>query len=188
MKTDQLTNSCEELKSLFLQGIESLKKAGDKLVEMLEAGADLPSIADNTGLPADVLAQLERIGRNQLNPSLLLANYPAAVALQRLSVSEQNRLLSEPVEVLLLKGGDTHTLRVEAKNMTREQVTQVFAKGHVRALPEQRAWLASRTAVASEVKVSPPPYTVTRKKTVIFNVAVEMTAKELLGIAQTLQS
>lgn len=187
MKTDQLTNGCEELKSLFLQGIESLKKAGDKLVEMLEAGADLPSIADNTGLPADVLAQLERIGRNQLNPSLLLANYPAAVALQRLSVSEQNRLLANPVEVLLLKNGVADTLLVEAKNMTREQVTQVFAKGHVRALPEQRAWLESRATVTPEVKVSTPPYTITRKRTVIFNIAVEMTAKELIRIAQTLQ-
>lgn len=188
MKKDQLTNSCEELKSLFLQGIESLKKAGDKLVDMLEAGGALPDIAENTGLPADVLAQLERIGRNQLNPSLLLANYPAAVALQRLSVSEQNRLLSAPAEVLILKNGVADTLLVEAKNMTREQVTQVFAKGHVRALPEQRAWLESRKAVMPAVQVSAPPYTVTGKKTVIFNVAVEMTAEELIRIAQTLQS
>jgi hypothetical protein len=187
MKTDTLTNGCEELKSLFLQGIESLKKAGDKLLEMLEAGGSLPDIAENSGIPADVLAQLERIGRNQLNPSLLLANYPAAVALQRLSVSEQNRLLASPAEVLILKNGAADTLLVDVKNMTREQVTQVFAKGHVRALPEQRAWLESRAAVTPEVKVSTPPYTITRKKTVIFNIAVEMTAKELIRIAQTLQ-
>lgn len=187
MKNDTLTTNCNELKSLVAQGIESLKLAGAKLVQMLSSGEHLPDIAEQSGIPADVLAQLERIGRNQLNPALLLADYPAVVAIQRLSVSEQDRLLSVPVEVMVIKDGKADTLMIAAKNMTREQVTQVFAKGHVRELPEQRAWLESRAIKAPGAKVIDAPYTVTRRRTVIFKVGVEMGAKELLRIAQALQ-
>lgn len=187
MKNDTLTIHCNELKNLVTQGIESLKRAGAKLVQMLTNGERLPDIAEQSGIPADVLAQLERIGRNQLNPALLLADYPAVVAIQRLSVSEQDRLLSVPVEVMVIKDGKADTLMVAAKNMTREQVTQVFAKGHVRELPEQRAWLESRAIKTPEAKVIDAPYTVTRRRTVIFKVGVEMGAKELLRIAQALQ-
>lgn len=182
-----LETGCNEIKSLFYQGISSFKKAGETLVKMLEAGQHLPEISAASGIPADVLAQIERIGRGQLNPELLLADYPAVPSIMRLSASEQSRLLVEMIEVMVIKDGKADTLLVNAKNLTREQVFQVFAKGHVRTLAEQRAWLESRSLKAPEAKVIDAPYTITRRHTVIFNMGVEMTAKELLRIAQALQ-
>ena len=182
-----LNVSCLNLKSLVKSGVDSLSAAGMLLVEMLDSKVSLPEISEQSGIPMDVLGQLERIGRRQLNPHLLLATYPAVQAIQRLSVSEQDRLLENPVEVLILKNGEIDHLMISAKDMTREHVAQVFARSHVRSLTEQRAWLQTREEKSAPPKLQQVPYTITRRHTVVFNACVEMTAKELLRIAQALQ-
>jgi hypothetical protein len=183
----EITKTCLNLKCLVGQGIDALTAAGRLLLEMLDGGASFPDISEQSGIPMDVLGQLERIGRHQLNPHLLLATYPAVQAIQRLSLSEQDRLLSEPVAVMVMKDGHPDTLMIAAKNMTREQVGQVFAKGHVRTLAEQRAWLETRGQKSIPPKLQDVPYTITRRHTVVFNACVELTAKELFRIAQALQ-
>jgi len=185
--TVETTRDGLKLQRLFSEGIDSLKAAGALVVELLTSGQRLPDISAASGIAVDVLGQLERIGRHQMNASLLLANYPAVPALQRLSMSEQDRLLNQPVEVLILKDGGTDTLLVEAKNLTREQVSQVFAGGSVRDLAQQRAWLESRAQKLVPPQMSELPYTITRRHTVVFKACVEMTAKELIRIAQALQ-
>ncbi len=176
-----------ELQQAIYTGVEAWKKAGQLLVEMIENdGLALADIAEKTELPLDVLSQLEKIGRNQLLPQLLLAEYPAARKLERLPMSEQSRLMIEPVEVMLLKDGDPDTLLVPIRHLTGAQVRQVFASNHVRTLAEQRQWIESQRPVSEPVKVA-VPYMLTRRGSVIFNQACELTAKEMLRIVAQIQ-
>ena len=176
-----------ELQQAIYTGVEAWKKAGQLLVEMIENdGLALADIAEKTELPLDVLSQLEKIGRNHLLPQLLLAEYPAARKLERLPMSEQSRLMIEPVEVMLLKDGDPDTLLVPIRHLTGAQVRQVFASNHVRTLAEQRQWIESQRPVSEPVKVA-VPYMLTRRGSVIFNQACELTAKEMLRIVAQIQ-
>jgi hypothetical protein len=188
MKTTTLSKMDSKLAALrkaVTEGILAYLKAGELLVEILDEGYNLQDIAEKSEMPVDVLAQLERIGRKQLCPQLLLAEYPAARRLERLPFSEQERLMNGPVEVLILRDGTTDTLQVNVQHLTPQQVRQVFAASHVRSLAEQRQWIESQRPPAEPVKVD-VPYVLTRKNTIIFNQACEMTAKELLRIASQL--
>lgn len=186
--TIQTTHSrIEALQQAIYTGVEAWKKAGTLLVEIIEQdGLPLAQIAEQADLPLDVLAQLEKIGRNQLVPQLLLAEYPAARKLERLPMSEQERLMIEPVEVLVMKEGKPDTLRVPVRHLNGAQVRQVFASNHVRTLSEQRQWIEGQQPQQVAVKVD-VPYVITRKGSVIFNQACELSAKELLRIAAQLQ-
>lgn len=177
----------EQLQHAIFTGIESWRHAGALLVSILEEdGLSLAMISERSDLPLDVLAQLEKIGRNQLVPQLLLAEYPAARKLERLPMSEQERLMIEPVEVMIMKDGKPDTLHVAVRHLTGSQVRQVFAANHVRTLAEQRQWIESQKPEQQTVKVE-SPYIITRKGSVIFSQGCEMTAKELLRIAAQLQ-
>lgn len=176
-----------ELQQAIFTGVEAWKKAGELLVGIIEKdGLALWEISEKADVPLDVLAQLEKIGRNQLVPQLLLAEYPAARKMGQLPMSEQERLMLEPVEVMVMKEGQPDTLRVPVRHLTGAQVRQVFASNHVRTLSEQRQWIESQRPVSELVKVD-VPYVLTRKGSVIFHQGCEMTAKELLRIAAQLQ-
>lgn len=179
-------NTVEELKAAIQQGLEAWRRAGEIVVQMVEDGQSIPEIATAAGVPVDVLAQLERIGRRQLLPELLVADYPAARALERLPLSEQERLMREPVEVMVMKDGGPDTILMDVRSMRPQLVRQVFARGHVRPLNEQRSWLQSMETHSAPVQAM-EPYQITRKHTVVFRQGVEMTAKELLRIAAQLQ-
>lgn len=188
MTIQQAQGRIAELQQAIFTGVEAWKKAGQLLVEIIENdGLALADIAEQADLPIDVLSQLEKIGRNQLVPQLLLAEYPAARKLERLPMSEQERLMLEPVEVMVMKDGAPDTLCVPVRHLSGTQVRQVFASNHVRGLSEQRQWIESQRPQAGEPVKMSVPYTLTRKGSVIFNQGCEMTAKELLRIAAQLQ-
>lgn len=178
----------EQLQQAIFTGIESWRHAGELLVSILEEdGLSLAMISERSDLPLDVLSQLEKIGRKQLVPQLLLAEYPAARRLERLPMSEQERLMHDSVEVLVLRDGKADTLHVTVRDLTGSQVKQVFASNHIRTLAEQRQWLESQRQGHEPVKVD-LPYVITRKGSVIFHANCEITAKELLRIATQLQN
>jgi hypothetical protein len=189
MKTTELINTSAklaEMKQAITAGVQAWIKAGELLVEILDEGFNLQTIADEVQVPVDALAQLEKIGRGQLCPQLLLADYPAARRMERLPMSEQERLMNGPVEVLVMRDGHADTLQVNVQHLTSQQVKQVFATNHVRSLAEQRQWVESQRPASEPVKVD-VPYVLTRKSTVIFHQGCEMSAKELLRIAAQLQ-
>ena len=185
-----LRDRLDHLKSLISAGLNSFTAAGEVVRDLVDSHAcTLQTIHDHTGIPLDVLAQFERIGRGHLHPQLLIATYPAATALQRLPASVRDALLTEPTELLTLKDGQTDILLVHARNLTRDQVRQVFARNHVRSIDEQRAWLESeRTAREQTVTRIDIPYAINHKRgCVTFRADVEVTEKELLRILTQLQ-
>ena len=176
-----LTKQTSELSELIASGIECWVKAGKILVEMLDSGeTNLADVSEKTGLTPGVLSRFEQLGRNQLVPELLIANYPASKYIQKLPYSEQKRLIDDSIEVLASDQGDK--LNVMPKNLTTSQCKQVFTSNSVRDLGGQRAWVESRKQKKSEsVTITEMPYHISGSK-VFFDQGCTMKASQLISI------
>jgi hypothetical protein len=189
MKTELLVNSASvitKLKNAIQDGIDAWKQAGEALVELIDDhGMSLESICDFIGSPVvtiNVLSQFERIGRNQVLPALLVADYPSAKLIQKLPISEQKRVSQGGVEVMVLRSGKADTLIVQAQDLTKDQCKQVFGNDSIRTLSAQRAWLESQAAEAQAAqmaaKASQVPWVIRNGK-VIFRDSCELSRHDL---------
>ena len=134
----------KRIAELITQGIEAWLEAGKILVGMLDEGYTLDRIAENAGISKDILTRFEAIGRNNLYPKLLASTSPGARALIGCGFSEQKQFCHEPIEILIVREGVQDTLKVDLDALTNDQCKQVFGRGHVRSLAEQRAYLESK--------------------------------------------
>jgi len=89
------------------------------------------------GINPELIDRLERLGRKQLSSRLVFATSPGGVKLGQCLLSEQDLLLDAGVEVLTASN-DTRVIPVH--ELTPAQARQVFARGKVRSLAEQRSW------------------------------------------------
>lgn len=178
----------QQLRECLTRGRDAFAQAGEMVVAAIEEGGlSLDALHDLTEIPMDVLAQLERIGRKQLNPQLLLSDFPASRTMMRLPLSEQDRLMKEPVEVFVIKDGNPDKMSLPVAVLTPPQVKQVFARNYVRPLAEQRAWIDAQVAPAAKATTKRDvPYEITRRHTVIIG-GNEFTVAELLRIAAMAQ-
>jgi hypothetical protein len=109
---------------------------------------------DLSDLRLGIFQHIRRMAYGQVLPELVV-NYQSSPALLRkitmLPIPDQQRILdNRPVPVAVLdKGDNTHVL-IAPKNLSKEQIRQVFDNDHIRDLPEQFAYLRSNT-------VKPPP-------------------------------
>lgn len=193
MANHQITQTLlDSLKSAIQEGINAWERAGAAVLQLIGEGMTLEQIAEaanNEFVTANVLAQFERIGRKQVLPQLLVANFPASRYLQRLPMSEQQRLLDGSIELLLEReNGTTDTLRVDTRYMTKEQCKQAFDKGAVRPLGAQRAWLESdkRERLSAKSVKTEALWRIHNGK-VIFATGCEMNRQELAIILAQMQ-
>jgi hypothetical protein len=180
-------NLVSELVSLIARGIECWQKAGEIVVRMIdEQHYTIEQIADSSEfLTEDIVSRFEQLGRKQLSPGLLIADYPAAKHLVKLTFSEQERLLNGSVD-LLLEGGDT--LSVATKNLTPYQCRQVFDRKYIRTLSAQRAWMESEKARASSAPIPEMeyPYTIRAGK-ILIPQACQLTRRDLKRMLNELE-
>ncbi len=134
----------KRIAELIVRGIEAWIEAGQVLVETLDQGVTLEQVSDASGLSKDILAQFEQIGRGVIYPRLLTSKSPGARALLRCGRSEQEQYCSEPLQLMVLRGEQQDILRVPLDSLTPEQCKQLFVRGHIRDLGEQRACLESQ--------------------------------------------
>jgi hypothetical protein len=185
---DKLTQKALDAKitefvSLWQKGVDAWIKAGEILVEMVEADPHTYDyIAQKYPLMnAGVLAKFEQIGRKILHPQLLLTASPGFAKLRRLPFSLQERYLDEPIPIVVQTDDGTDVLLVQAKNMTKDQADQVFTSGRVRTEGEQKAWLMDmRSKMAKPCNKVDRIWTVKGGKAIING--VEFTRKEIVGI------
>lgn len=154
MSTDIATIKINELNAAITQGLAAWKKAGDLVVEILDSGKtrqELVTALNSELVTEDVICQFERIGRKQLLPELLVADYPAARHIMGLPFSDQHNLKTIPIDVVVVsggKGGDV--LKVQAASLSKDQCRQVFNQTEtgkqIRNPAQQRAWIESEKA------------------------------------------
>lgn len=86
-----------------------------------------------------VIHALERLGRNQVHPQLVFATTPGGQRLAKLTLGEQVRILADGVEILEGDGEDIRLIHVH--ELSAAQAAQVFSRGIVRSLAQQRTWI-----------------------------------------------
>lgn len=146
MQLEQQNPLVGEIVALITRGIECWSKAGEIVVKLIdEYRMTIPEIAGNSEfLTEDIVARFEQLGRKQILPQLLVADYPAARHVIKLPYSEQSRAVDSGVELLVMDGEGHSTLKVAIENLTSLQCKQVFAKDAIRSLPAQRAYIESQ--------------------------------------------
>lgn len=171
----------EQFTSLIQQGIDAWTQAGKLLVEMLakDPNAKQSIMEYCPDITEEILSRFEAIGRGQLHPKTLLNNSPGMRRLRMLPYSDQQRFLTEPVEVLVQRESGVDTLKVSVKDLTPRQAQQVISPNGVRSLSAQRAWIESRKSHSAPSAKT--PYQIRGGK-VIFRADCEMNARELAQI------
>lgn len=180
-----------EFVALVTQGIECWNKAGEIVVRLLdEHNMTIADIAETSELlTEDIVTRFEQLGRKQLIPCLLVADYPAARHLVRLPYSEQKRAVETSVDLLVCEGKETSVLKVSVENLTPTQCRQVFDGDQVRSIGAQRAWLEDRRATQEirDVLSSPGALYQVRGKRVVFKRPCELSAGQLAQIISEIE-
>lgn len=139
------------------------------------------------GLSKRFLAQLEQVGRGQIDARIMSDQCPYYQRLVRMPLSEQRRAVDGPLE-LLVRDGDT--LLVRTAQLMPSQAKQLFAQDHIRSLAEQRAWLEAqevqRAAKASVVHTH-NSVEIDKKRRCIFVAGVRLTRQDLLGYLRQIE-
>jgi hypothetical protein len=180
-----------EFVALVTQGIECWNKAGEIVVRLLdEHNMTIADIAETSELlTEDIVTRFEQLGRKQLIPCLLVADYPAARHLVRLPYSEQKRAVETSVDLLVCEGKETSVLKVSVENLTPTQCRQVFDGDQVRSIGAQRAWLEDRRATQEirDVLSSPGALYQVRGRKVVFKRPCELSAGQLAQIISEIE-
>ncbi len=186
MQIENKNRKITEFVALVTQGIECWNKAGEIVVQLLdEQELTISEIAQTSEfLTEDIVTRFEQLGRKQLVPSLLVADYPAAKHLVRLPYSEQKRVVETSVDLLVCNGKETSVLKVSAENLTPAQCRQVFDGDQVRSTGAQRAWLEDKRSSQEirDVLSSPGALYQVRGKRVVFRRPCELSAGQLAQI------
>lgn len=184
MKDSPLSNESERI---LLEFEEAYRNFGRDLNEL---GRRLVEIADN--VPNGLVRLRERlpylspyaintilkIGRGAILDSLALSESPGVAALRKCDIADQKRYVSETVQVLIRENGTTTHLCVSVFDLTKPQADQVFGRGLIRSLEQQRQWLESRAPKIKNVAID-QPYSVRRGK-IVFHSPCELTLHQLM--------
>ena len=185
-------NDLERLQQCLHSGMAAWVEAGEIVVRILEDDKDgihvltqaLPELSE------DIFYTLERLGKRQLHPRLLVTDNPGMKRLQSLSYAQQCRLLEEPVDVLIKNKDRIDTLKVRVENLTPAQCRQVFAPHSLRDLASQRAYLEAeerkvRLEIEGLVQADPCPYRIVGQK-IIFRRDCVLTNREIKQLLELL--
>jgi hypothetical protein len=125
---------------------DALRTCMGLTVESIKAAAMIVAVMDRKQfkldfVPANYLTGLRRVYQRTLLPETLIhCAGMLRVAVGGLSLDEQQRLMREhQVEVVVRDGTDT--MMIDIAHLQLKQIRQVFAPGHIRTVPEQKAWL-----------------------------------------------
>ena len=174
----------KQIASLIQQGIDAWEKAGAALVHLIDSGTSIEAIYDQLSgtVPIGVLESFERIGRRQVVPSLLIADYPAASHLMKLSIDQQESLLSNGCSLLILNETGPNILKCSVRDLTGDQCRQLFNGNGVRSAGQQRTWIETnrekKATAKLATKAAEEPYILRRGK-VLFNKGCELTRQQL---------
>lgn len=178
----------KEFMQAILRGVEAWKQAGEILVEMLREDPDAKEkiVRMHPEISLGVLSTLEKVGRGEITPRLLVADCPGYVAARRLPLSDQERCLEEDkLDLVVLHEGRVDVLKVDPRSLTKEQARQVFASDHIRDQGEQRAWMEAQQQRKKE-KAFKRGYTI-KDGEVVFQRHARLTAHEIAHLLEELQ-
>lgn len=133
----------EEFKKSWHSGMESLLKACQIYVKAIDEDVSAKERFKDA-LPkinAGSWALIENVGRGYTYHALLFDTSSSSDKIIKLPFSEQQKAYECGVEILTDKGD---ILKVKTEDLTPILQKQVFAKGHIRDIPAQKAYIESK--------------------------------------------
>lgn len=149
MKTEQITKSktesvnelINEFSKQLAAGMLNVERACRTLAEAYDIDA---GYAENCvkalGIPSPSVKSMLAVGRGKLMPQLLTGSTPGERALAHCDVAIQKLYLDEPVPVMAPTNFAEHRL-IRVSELTADQARQVFDRGTLRTLAQQRSYL-----------------------------------------------
>ncbi len=184
MKKEE-TGKLDDISGLILKGLECWVEAGEIIADFLDNNpSGMSEITKASGLDETIIRRFYSIGRHELHPMILCSTSLGVQKLARCPYNEQERYLEEPISVQI-SGGDK--LNVGVKNLTKEQVKQVFSRDHVRTAPEQKAWMEAEqrktelAAITKSAEAETMGYVI-HGRNVVFRKGMRLTVGEMRNI------
>jgi hypothetical protein len=155
---------------LVFKGIECWIEAGQFVATKIDEN---PNFVDEVcrefpQLSPEYVIRFEQVGRKKLHPQLILSSAPGARRLISLPYSLQEKHITEPVDVVIKTDAGWETLKIDIRNLTKDQADQVFERDSIRSEAAQRAFIEDRAAK----RVAPStnadlPYRIVKNKLVV---------------------
>ena len=187
---DQHDQLIKEFASLYQQGIQAWTRAGEIIVQLVDSDPHAFDwiIAEYPDFNPTILSRFEKIGRKLVHPKLFLSSAPGTKKLQNLPYSVQEKLLDEPVPLIVETDNGVDVLLVKVKDMSKDQADQCFAADHVRTEAEQRAWIIDRRASAAR-NVTPEvtPWRKAGRDAIEFTKGAKLNRKQIMAILMQLE-
>lgn len=168
----------DKIKKLLTDGMELFLEAGTEIVKIIdevEGGKDW--LLERSGLSVPILTALERVGRKQWHPELMLETRLNR-ALRRLSYSDQSEVLKKGFDMMVRTQSGFDTIKVSVENADGH-LNQLIDGDRLRDLAAQRSWLEQeqarerQKAIHQEVKTPPSPYEVRKGKLIVGSVSFD---------------
>ena len=189
-------NLLAQLRSNLTIFADAIQTIGQLVVELIDVHKFTPKeIADKldvANIGEDEIANMARVGRNQLHPRLLAADYAAAGALRWLTIEDQTQVLeAEVVDVVTLGPKDEPvTQTIKLSNLNPVQVAQVFnvprlSNGRfasIRDAAAQVAWIEeqkTKRAIKQAGKQSSAPWEIVNGNLIISKAPLVIPLHEL---------
>ena len=167
-------------------GIDSMRKAGQALVKLMDADAEAAGrLITERGIPRVTLMTLSRIGRGDLLPELAFKP-----AMGRLPVADQKRLCAGPIDAVVIREGKTETIKVDLRNAVPAMVDQIVANDHIRSLPEQVQYIETKRPkqASGNAATEGVPWRVRAGKIDILRPVQGLTRSDLLTMQRALEA
>jgi len=179
----------KDVPRLIHQGVECWIAAGKLIVQAVEAGSTIENIARELLMDPGIVSRFHSIGARQIYPYLLTSSAPGIRKLAAYDYGTQEKLFHGKVEfVCALHEGEpgVSVKAIAVKDLTPQQVAQVFGPKGVRTSKEQEEWLLQKKTEAAR-RANRPPYIVQEDKTVYFVKGARMSKTDIRSLLQDLE-
>lgn len=191
MTTAEIESGIGQFIRLYQDGIDSIKMAGELLCRMVDHD---PHVTDYIiqrcpALTPTALSIMEQVGRGLIHAPLAMDPSPGARSLRKLPLSLQVKFETEPIPVVVINGkGESDVLLIRHKDMTPDQIRQVFRGDRVATEGEQRAWIADRDSKLQREALKAPhtPWKVSGRKVIVLR-ACELSTRDLKNMLAALE-
>lgn len=145
--------TADDFVSRLSQAANALVEIATDLVAAIDTRPEIRAEILEKGISEVLVDRLERLGRGQIHPSLVLNSARWTSRVMKLPLSQQREVIEKGVEVLQPDEVSTRMIPLDA--LSSAQTFQVFrSTGEIRSIAEQRTYIQEQNKKA--VKVEDP--------------------------------
>jgi uncharacterized protein YejL (UPF0352 family) len=148
----QNTPTINQFAAALQAGRDAIKKACDMLCLIVDANPNAyrDIQKEHPEISANLLANLERVGRGVMHEALLFDSSPAAKRIALLPASQQKALYEGTIKVVSVANGKTYVDDKKVTQLSKQEIAVVFTPDNqVRNTDEQLKAIATKPTVVT---------------------------------------